>query len=218
MDEQGRTNLTEAVRSSQLLKIDGYYAAAAMDYSDFIKSSWNVDGHDWEVHFHPKYFRGVDDDWVALKLILVGEPQGKLMASLSGRLVDPSGNRDPSVERSASRAFESLEKCSSEVFLVKTEDVASSSGYHVNDSLTVQCTITVLKELSGVVVPAVTETVALPLPSSDLQRDLGELLHGQTGADVTFVLESGERFPAHKAILAARSPVFMAEFFTSLAT
>lgn len=33
-----------------------------------------------------------------------------------------------------------------------------------------------------------------------------------TGADVTFVV-AGESFAAHKAILAARSPVLMAEFF-----
>jgi len=52
-----------------------------------------------------------------------------------------------------------------------------------------------------------------PLPPSDLERHFGELWQCQRGADVTFELESGERFLAHKIILAARSPVFMAEFF-----
>jgi len=77
------------------------------------------------------------------------------------------------------------------------------SGYLVNDSLTVQCTITVLKELPDIVIPANTEAPP-PLPPSDLERHR---------ADVTFELESGECFLAHKIILAARSPVFMAEFF-----
>ncbi|KAF8746775.1 hypothetical protein HU200_013322 [Digitaria exilis] len=57
----------------------------------------------------------------------------------------------------------------------------------------------------------------LPLPPPcDLHRDLGELLNSQVGADVTLAV-SGELIPVHKNILAARSPVFMAEFFGSMA-
>jgi speckle-type POZ protein len=87
-------------------------------------------------------------------------------------------------------------------------DAEELPGYIVSDSLTVQCTITVLKRLADVVVPA-----EVPLPPSDLHRHLSRLLQGRRGADVTLVLDSGETFPAHKTILAARSPVFMAEFF-----
>jgi speckle-type POZ protein len=73
----------------------------------------------------------------------------------------------------------------------------------------VQCTITVLKDIP---VPTVPVCEMLPMPSSNLCQHLGELLRTRTGADVTFVV-SGEAFPAHKAILAARSPVLLAEFF-----
>jgi speckle-type POZ protein len=53
----------------------------------------------------------------------------------------------------------------------------------------------------------------LPVPPpSDLHQHLGELLQSQEGADVTFHV-SGESFAAHKALLAARSPVFKAKFF-----
>jgi speckle-type POZ protein len=45
-----------------------------------------------------------------------------------------------------------------------------------------------------------------------LHLHLGELLESRTGADVTFLV-SGETFAAHKLVIAARSPVFMAEFF-----
>jgi speckle-type POZ protein len=45
-----------------------------------------------------------------------------------------------------------------------------------------------------------------------LNKHLGELLRRETAADVTFTV-SGESFTAHKIVLAARSPVFMAEFF-----
>ena len=50
------------------------------------------------------------------------------------------------------------------------------------------------------------------MPSSNLPQHLGQLLESHAGADVTFAV-SGESFAAHKSILAARSPVFRAEFF-----
>ncbi|KAF8658680.1 hypothetical protein HU200_059154 [Digitaria exilis] len=161
--ELGRTNLTEAVRSVNLLKIDGYCATNVMSDLDYIKSSWNVDGHDWEVRFYPRYGVGYGVHWVALKLFLLGEPQrNNLTANLTARLVDPSRNLDPSEEER---------------------------------------------------LPSTNREALPPLPSSDLPRHYRELLQGQRGADVTFVLDSGDRFPAHKTILAARSPVFMADFF-----
>jgi speckle-type POZ protein len=212
--EHGRTVLTEAVRKVQLLKIDGYCATAALECSEYIKSKWIVDGHEWEVRFYPTYdyddYCGNRSKWVALQLSLLSEPQrNKLKVNLSCRFVHPTRYLDPSAEESESHVFSRGGECSYRVLLMSRNDV-QSSGYLVNDSLTVQCTITVLKELPDVVIPANTEA---PLPPSDLHRHLGELWQGQRGADVTFVLESGERFVAHKAILAARSPVFMAEFF-----
>jgi speckle-type POZ protein len=64
-----------------------------------------------------------------------------------------------------------------------------------------ECTVTVFRDLQ-----------AISAPSSSLPQHLGELLASQAGSDVTFTV-SGESFPAHKNVLAARFPVFMAEFF-----
>ena len=72
---------------------------------------------------------------------------------------------------------------------------------------TVECTITVFRE------PPAAEG-AIAVPSSNLPQHLGEFLDSQAGADVTFAV-SGEpaAAAAHKSVLAARSPVFKAEFF-----
>lgn len=94
----------------------------------------------------------------------------------------------------------------------KARSAIEASGYIKDDSLTVECTVIVLKELPDVIIPAIKKDV--PLPSSNLHQHLGDLMENPKGADVTFTFaSSGERFPAHKSILAARSPVFMAEFF-----
>jgi speckle-type POZ protein len=218
--EHDGTNLAvaEAVRSVQLLKIDGYSATKAMGPSEFIKSRWNIDGHEWEVHFYPDYlyyfeeegpyFLELTSEWVALKLILVSEPlKDKLRVNLSCRPVCQFVIE----EKSVSHVFASGSRCSPELLLILKHKLPSS-GYLVNDSLTVECTVTVLRNLGAA---ETTKGQHLPVPPpSDLHQHFGELLESKDGADVTFrVSASGESFAAHKVILAARSSVFKAEFF-----
>lgn len=229
MEHDGKIlTVTEAVRSVQLLKIDGYGATATMRGTEFIKprSRWNIAGHEWEVHFYPdhcRFFEDEDvmppfdefDEWAALKLVLVSEPQrDKLRVNLSCRLECPSRRHldpSPSEEKSVSHVFDSHSKCSPELLLMLKHELPSS-GYIVNDSLTVECTITVLGDLNPT-----DEDQPLPVPPpSDLHKHLGELLQSKDGTDVTFHV-SGESFAAHKGILAARSPVFKAKFFGSMA-
>ncbi|CAM0871653.1 unnamed protein product [Alopecurus aequalis] len=54
----------------------------------------------------------------------------------------------------------------------------------------------------------------LPLPPPASGRHLGDLLQSGEGADVTFLVD-GERFRAHRCILAAWSPVFRAGLWGS---
>uniref|UniRef100_A0A453SZ79 BTB domain-containing protein n=3 Tax=Aegilops tauschii TaxID=37682 RepID=A0A453SZ79_AEGTS len=100
------------------------------------------------------------------------------------------------------------EDCSLPVSLMSTGSLASS-GYLRNDSFTVLCVVTVLKEdLPARAIPGKEVTVSSPI----LQNHLAELLRTGLEADVTFLV-SGKSFAAHKVILATRSPVLMAEFF-----
>ncbi|KAM0829863.1 hypothetical protein ACQ4PT_066597 [Festuca glaucescens] len=81
----------------------------------------------------------------------------------------------------------------------------SSLEYYVKDGLvTFLCGITVLHESS------------IAVPDSDIQSHLGSLLDCSDGADVSFCV-NGQTFHAHRAILAAQSPVFKAELFGPMA-
>jgi speckle-type POZ protein len=53
-------------------------------------------------------------------------------------------------------------------------------------------------------------------PPSDLRSHFGALLDSTDGSDVSFLVD-GEEFPAHRAVLAARSPVFKAQLLGSMA-
>lgn len=55
-----------------------------------------------------------------------------------------------------------------------------------------------------------------PPPPSDMGAQLGRLLDCGDGSDVSFVV-GGEAFPAHRVVLAARSPVFKAHLLGAMA-
>ncbi|KAI4974875.1 hypothetical protein ZWY2020_048482 [Hordeum vulgare] len=57
---------------------------------------------------------------------------------------------------------------------------------------------------------------SIAVPASDIESHLGGLLDRSVGTDVSFCVK-GETFHAHRAILAARSPVFKAELFGPMA-
>ncbi|KAM0871882.1 hypothetical protein ACQ4PT_039107 [Festuca glaucescens] len=54
------------------------------------------------------------------------------------------------------------------------------------------------------------------VPPSDIKTHLGHMLDHANGTDVSFIIED-ETFHAHRVVLAARSPVFRAELFGSMA-
>lgn len=217
--EKVPTDLREVARSTRLLRIEGFSSMPTTNHMSmdghFVKTTWSVYGYDWEVRFYPAMKAGlptptsstlVFDTWVAVELALPstsGEGEALMGARLSCRLVDPRGKLIPSGGDHPPPSLQNIV-----AFLVPRKHLAES-GYLKHDSLTVECTIMVLmKSPDTTVLP----DKQVPMPSSNLNLDLAKLQQSKTGADVTFIV-SGESFAAHKLILAARSPVFSAEFF-----
>ncbi|KAL6842077.1 hypothetical protein ACP4OV_028056 [Aristida adscensionis] len=171
--------------------------AATKPNMDLSMFGCSIDGYQWQIRVYCSRH-----DYISLVLFLASEPRGdSVTVNLRARVVDPM----------VASAAEEKETTVSSVFkrpwhytMPYLLDVRKVRG----DSFTVECTITVLKDNHESIPPPPPP----PPPPSNLSQHLGELLRSKAGADVTFVV-SGESFAAHKNILAARSPVFMAEFF-----
>lgn len=81
-----------------------------------------------------------------------------------------------------------------------------TSEYLKDDCLIMHCTVGVVKtRFEGA-------KQSVFLLQSDMGQDLKELLESEVGCDIVFKV-GNESFKAHKLILAARSPVFRAQFF-----
>ena len=85
-----------------------------------------------------------------------------------------------------------------------------TSDFLKDDCLKINCTV-------GVVVSAIdcSRLHSIQVPDSDIGAHFGVLLENMEGSDVVFDV-AGEKFHAHKLVLAARSPVFRNEFFDRL--
>lgn len=91
--------------------------------------------------------------------------------------------------------------------------ILETSDYLRDDCFRVRCDVAVFSEMRTEDRDATAGAIVVPSP--DLGQHLGQLLSGGQGTDVTFEV-AGETFPAHRYILAARSPEFMAELFGSM--
>ncbi|KAF8661059.1 hypothetical protein HU200_057157 [Digitaria exilis] len=208
------SKVREAVSSTIRLHIEGFSITRASIKDDDVavcfRSRCHVDGHDWEIRFHPTLYVH-DGQWYcpALDLVFLGESRTTVMATLSCKVIDRQvcyyGYEDydfvPFEEsKTVPSAFRRPMDQSLPLYIGvgKAED-----KYDFHSSLTVDC---------GVREPAAAEG-AIAVPSSGIAQHLGELLRGKGGSDVTLFV-SGETFAAHKSVLAARCSVFMAKFFT----
>jgi speckle-type POZ protein len=218
--ENGCTNLTGATRVVRLLRIEGFNATGSMD-GQYIASRWNVGGDEWGIRIYPanrvaSLTYSTSGLWVVLQFINHRKnTTGVRRASLACHIIDPTEKLKPSQEKSMSDNFSYSQESKNYLKLMSRDDLAAS-GYLKDDTLTLQCTITVLEALPVPTIPGFSSEEAIaPPPSTNLHQHLGELLQSEAGADVTFLV-CGESFAAHKNILAARSPVFKAEFFEGM--
>ncbi|RWW31622.1 hypothetical protein BHE74_00022227, partial [Ensete ventricosum] len=82
-----------------------------------------------------------------------------------------------------------------------------TSDYLKDDCLLVNCSVRVVRSYTEG-----PNICTIAVPPSNIAQHFGQLLESEKGTDISFEVD-GEVFNAHKLVLAARSPVFRAQFF-----
>uniref|UniRef100_A0A0A9DKI9 BTB domain-containing protein n=1 Tax=Arundo donax TaxID=35708 RepID=A0A0A9DKI9_ARUDO len=205
-------DLTETEFKIHLLKIKddsatkAFYTSWRSDYISY--GELDVDGCDWVIRYYPNH-SDLRRDWIAFRLVLLRKRcENEVVASFRYQLVDGCGILSPFRDQCVANRYMDQEDLGPPLLLA-THGELLKLDYIKTDSFSVECTISVQRRQRE---ETTSDHMSVALPSSDLHQQLGELLQSQKGADVTFVV-SGESFMAHKVVLAARSPIFMAEFF-----
>jgi speckle-type POZ protein len=180
----------------------------------FIRSRcFIVGGRRWCIEYCPRGKNAAHAEFISIFLFL-GQVELPIQAQAKFSLLDQAGKPVPSHTRTTSLCKFSSSSSYGFYDFIKAE-LLEKSEYLNDDSFKIRCDVIIpegIRTEDRAVAPALTP---VPVPPSDLSRHLGALLEAKDGSDVKFRV-AGETFSAHKCVLAARSPVFKAQFFGAM--
>lgn len=207
-------SITETVNGSHRFVIKGYSLAKGMGIGKHIASeNFTVGGYQWAIYFYPDGKNPEDNSTYVSVFIALASEGTDVRALFELTLVDQSGKGKHKVHSHFDRSLESgpyTLKYRGSMWGYKRffrRAMLETSDYLKDDCLKINCTV-------GVVVSAIdcSRLHSIQVPESDIGADFGTLLENMEGSDVIFNV-AGEKFHAHKLVLAARSTVFQAEVF-----
>ncbi|XP_043715915.1 BTB/POZ and MATH domain-containing protein 3 [Telopea speciosissima] len=207
-------SINETVNGSHQFTIKGYSLAKGMGAGKYISSDmFTVGGHQWAIYFYPDGKNPEDSSMYVSVFIALASEATDVRALFELTLLDQSGKGKHKVHSHFDRSLESgpyTLKYRGSMWGYKRffrRTTLETSDYLKDDCLAMNCTVGVVRNrIEG------PKDYNIPMPPSDMGQNLKELLASGIGSDITF--EVGEEtFKAHKLVLAARSPVFRAQFF-----
>ncbi|GJN36668.1 hypothetical protein PR202_gb25550 [Eleusine coracana subsp. coracana] len=192
----------QTVRGTLSYKITGYRQHKSLDVGCFIRSPIKkLGGYSWCLRYYPNGSqRKESEGFIGVYLELLSEStEARVMFDI--RLIDPTTMSSSTIIRSKSTTvFCSILKCalgSCNSMILRRRDL-ERSPFLLNDSLLIECDITVIKEPQVVKIPK-TSVVKSPRPLRSLRHDLVNLLETKDEADVIFDVQ-GQVFPAHTIV------------------
>ncbi|XP_071685718.1 BTB/POZ and MATH domain-containing protein 3-like isoform X1 [Rutidosis leptorrhynchoides] len=210
----GSKSINESVNGSHDFTIRGYSLAKGMGAGKYISSdTFSVGGYDWAIYFYPDGKNLEDNSMYVSVFIALASDGTDVRALFELTLLDQSGKGKHKVHSHFDRALESgpyTLKYRGSMWGYKRffrRVSLETSDYLKDDCLSMHCTVGVVRNrVEG------PKHITISIPPSDMGQNLKYLLETETGCDIVFRV-GGETFKAHKLILAARSPVFRAQFF-----
>ncbi|KAL6659265.1 hypothetical protein ACP70R_003305 [Stipagrostis hirtigluma subsp. patula] len=198
-----------------LFKVIGYSLKKGMGVGQFVRSAtFTIGGYDWAIRFYPDGKSAPFSDHVGVYVELMSKNTTALAFYDLGLVSFTTARTTKMCAENPARVFSSWDESGlgprTPVFISRANLEDEQSGYIRGDSLIIECNLCVIKKSESFKTTQGTETIKVP--PSDLSENFGKLLSDGEAADVTFSV-GGEIFPAHKLVLATRSPVFKAELY-----
>ncbi|KAL5197217.1 hypothetical protein ABZP36_000729 [Zizania latifolia] len=210
-------SVTETVNVSHRFVIQGFSLAKGMGVGKHIASeTFSVGGYQWAVYFYPDGKNPEDNSAYVSVFIALASEGTDVRALFELTLLDQSGKGKHKVHSHFDRSLESgpyTLKYRGSMWGYKRffrRTALETSDFLKDDCLKINCTV-------GVVVSTIDyyRPHSIQVPDSDIGYHFGMLLDNHEGVDVILNV-GGERFHAHKLVLAARSSLFRSKFFNAV--
>lgn len=214
--ESSSKSICETVNGSHDFSVKGYSLAKGMGAGKYLSSdTFTVGGYDWAIYFYPDG-KNVEDNAMYVSVFIALASEGTdVRALFELTLLDQSGKNRHKIHSHFDRSLEdgpyTLKYRGSmwgyKRFFRRT--TLETSDFLKDDCLSMHCTVGVVRNR---VEGPKHKQYRIQIPPSDMGQNISYLIDSQVGCDIVFRV-GDETFKAHKLVLAARSPVFRAQFF-----
>jgi speckle-type POZ protein len=189
-------------------EVTNYRQLDGLGVGKYVSSStFSVAGCDWNIRFYPDGSNSKENgDGNASAFLYHLSPAKDVRTQFTLNILEKHGEIKVTNYDEIMRIFSPSSYNWGYPDFVKKSKLKSSLGIN-NGYFTIRCVLTIIKEPRTEV-----KRTLLEVPGPNLQDHLVQMLKDGKGADVTFNV-CGQLFHAHRCLLAARSPVFMAELF-----
>ncbi|KAJ4779749.1 BTB/POZ/MATH-domain protein [Rhynchospora pubera] len=203
------SKLVESRKGSYLFKAVGYSSRKEKGSNHYFCSEiFTIGGYKWIIRCYPgrSCVTSTNDDKIAF-FMGVRSKHVKDFVKITLTMLAQDGKASLNYHLGTETAADFKMLGWHLIFYIRRETLETPQ-FLKHDSFTLRCTIEVMKEVRLVD----TKMQCSEVPPSNLSHQLSSLLESADGADVSFNVD-GSTIHAHKFMLAARSPVFKAQFF-----
>ncbi|XP_018024879.1 protein roadkill isoform X2 [Hyalella azteca] len=163
----------------------------------------------WCLRVNPKGLDEESKDYLSLYLLLVSSNKSEVRAKFKFSILNTKREETKAMESQRAYRFVQGKDWGFKKFIRRDFLLEEANGLLPDDKLTLYCEVSVVAD--SVNISGQSNTVQFKVSECRLSEDLGMLFDSQRYCDVTLAVGARE-FQAHKALLAARSPVFAAMF------
>ncbi|XP_021952551.1 speckle-type POZ protein [Folsomia candida] len=164
----------------------------------------------WCLRVNPKGLDEESKDYLSLYLLLVSCNKSEVRAKFKFSILNAKREETKAMESQRAYRFVQGKDWGFKKFIRRDFLLDEANGLLPDDKLTIFCEVSVVAD--SVNISGQSNAVQFKVPECKLSEDLGALFESQKFSDVTLAVIPGKEYQAHKAVLAARSPVFAAMF------
>ncbi|KAL4659248.1 speckle-type POZ protein isoform X2 [Arapaima gigas] len=161
------------------------------------------------LRVNPKGLDEESKDYLSLYLLLVSCPKSEVRAKFKFSILNAKGEETKAMESQRAYRFVQGKDWGFKKFIRRDFLLDEANGLLPDDKLTLFCEVSVVQD--SVNISGQNTMNMVKVPDCRLADELGGLWENSRFTDCSLCV-AGQEFQAHKAILAARSPVFSAMF------
>ena len=163
----------------------------------------------WCLRVHPNGIDEESKDYLSVYLMLLSRPDRPIWAKFQFWIINDQGEKCQSRKSASVFSFIQNQDWGFKTFILQDFLLSQHRCLLPEDHLTLCCEVSIVGKFLSM--PGQNRPPAIKDPRHMLTDDLGELWEKSLFTDCSLVV-AGQEFRAHKAIVAARSPVFRAMF------